>query len=207
MAGQIAELSRRTLRKDFRNIDTSRARIVLLDAAPTGAPAFGDRLGGKAAKRHLEKIGVEVQLGAKVIDVDATGIESRTPTAPTAGSRRCARCGPPGCRPPSSAPQLAEQTGAQLDRAGRVAVNDDLTLPGHPEIFVVGDMAALNGLPRRRAGRHPGRRTPPSRSSAARRQADEGPFHYYDKGSMATVSRFSAVAKIGNLGSPGSSRG
>jgi NADH dehydrogenase len=74
MAGQIAELSRRTLRRDFRNIDTSRARIVLLDAAPTVLSAFGDRLGAKAAKR-LAEIGVEVQLGAKVVGVDATGID------------------------------------------------------------------------------------------------------------------------------------
>jgi len=199
MAGQIAELSRRTLRKDFRNIDTSRARIVLLDAAPTVLGAFGDHLGAKAAKR-LAEIGVDVQLGAKVTGVDATGIDVEDADGSHRRIESVCKVWAAGVQASELGAQLAEQSGAQLDRSGRIAVNDDLTLPGHPEVFVVGDMAALKGYPgvaqvaiqgsryaaeqikRRLAGKEP-----------------KGPFEYHDKGSMATISRFSAVASIGKL--------
>lgn len=199
MAGQIAELSRRTLRRDFRNIDTSRARIVLLDAAPTVLAAFGDRLGAKAAQR-LAEIGVEVQLGAKVTGVDATGIDVVDADGTHRRIESVCKVWAAGVQASELGAQLAEQSGAQLDRAGRIAVNDDLTLPGHPEVFVVGDMASIKGYPgvaqvaiqgaryaagqikRRLAGKEP-----------------KGPFEYHDKGSMATISRFSAVASIGNL--------
>ncbi|SDO63465.1 NADH dehydrogenase [Pedococcus dokdonensis] len=199
MAGQIAELSRRTLRRDFRNIDTSRARIVLLDAAPTVLAAFGDQLGAKAAKR-LAEIGVEVQLGAKVTGVDATGIDVEDSDGSHRRIESVCKVWAAGVQASELGAQLAEQSGAGIDRAGRVAVNDDLTLPGHPEVFVVGDMASLKGYPgvaqvaiqgsryaadqikRRLAGKEP-----------------KGPFVYHDKGSMATISRFSAVASIGRL--------
>ena len=199
MAGQIAELSRRTLRRDFRNIDTSRARIILLDAAPTVLSAFGDQLGAKAAQR-LAEIGVEVQLGAKVTGVDATGIDVEDADGTHRRIESVCKVWAAGVQASELGAQLAEQSGAAIDRAGRVAVNDDLTLPGHPEVFVVGDMASLKGYPgvaqvaiqgsryaadvirRRLAGREP-----------------RGPFEYHDKGSMATISRFSAVVSIGNL--------
>jgi NADH:quinone reductase (non-electrogenic) len=199
MAGQIAELSRRTLRHDFRKIDTSRARIILLDAAPQVLPAFGDRLGAKAAER-LDEIGVEVQLGAMVTGVDATGIDVRDADGTQRRIESVTKVWAAGVQASELGAQLAEQSGAGLDRAGRVEVKDDLTLPGHPEVFVVGDMASLKGYPgvaqvaiqgaryaadqikRRLAGREP-----------------SGPFEYHDKGSMATISRFSAVASIGHL--------
>ena len=146
MAGQIAELSRRTLRRDFRNIDTSRARIVLLDAAPTVLAAFGDHLGAKAAKR-LGEIGVEVQLGAKVTGVDATGIDVEDADGTRRRIESVCKVWAAGVQASELGAQLAGQSGAQIDRAGRVAVNDDLTLPGHPEVFVVGDMASLKGYP------------------------------------------------------------
>ena len=199
MAGQIAELSRRTLRRDFRKIDTARARIVLLDAAPQVLPAFGERLGVKAAD-ELQDIGVEVQLGAMVTGVDATGIDVRDADGRQRRIESVTKVWAAGVQASELGAQLAEQSGAAIDRAGRVEVNDDLTLPGHPEVFVVGDMASLKGYPgvaqvaiqgaryaadqirRRLAGREPA-----------------GPFEYHDKGSMATISRFSAVASIGSL--------
>nr|MDT0664490.1 NAD(P)/FAD-dependent oxidoreductase [Micromonospora sp. DSM 115978] len=146
MAGQIAELSRRTLRRDFRSIDPTKARIILLDAAPTVLGAFGERLGAKAAAK-LAKIGVEVQLGAKVVNVDATGIDVEDADGTRRRIESVCKVWAAGVSASPLGAQLAEQSGAELDRAGRVHVNPDLTLPGHPEVYVVGDMMALDRLP------------------------------------------------------------
>ena len=146
MAGQIAELARRALTRDFRNVDPRTARVVLLDAADAVLANFGPKL-SRAAAEHMHKLGIEVQLGAMVVDVDQTGSSSRTRTAATAASTRSARSGPPASRASPLGRQLAEQTGLQVDRAGRVPVLPDLTLPGHPEVRVIGDMAALPGIP------------------------------------------------------------
>ncbi|MDR6864105.1 NAD(P)/FAD-dependent oxidoreductase [Phycicoccus sp. 3266] len=199
MAGQIAELSRRTLRHDFRRIDTASARIILLDAAPQVLPAFGDQLGTKAQKR-LAEIGVEVQLGAMVTNVDATGIEVKDKDGTTRRIESITKVWAAGVQASELGAQLAEQSGAALDRAGRVEVNDDLTLPGHPEVYVVGDMASLKGYPGVAQVAIQGARY--AAESIKRRLAGrpaQGPFQYKDKGSMATISRFSAVASIGKL--------
>ena len=99
------------------------------------------------------------------------------------------------------AARSSEQTGAPLDRAGRIGVNPDLTLPGYPEVFVVGDMIDLDHLPGRRAGRDPGRevRRQGDQAAGSTGKPPQKPFHYFDKGSMATISRFRAVAMIGKL--------
>jgi NADH dehydrogenase len=199
MAGQIAELSRRTLRRDFRKIDTSRARIVLLDAAPTVLGAFGDHLGAKAAER-LEKIGVEVQLGAKVVGVDATGIDVEDADGTQRRIESVCKVWAAGVQASELGAQLAAQSGAPIDRAGRVQVQDDLTLPGHPEVFVLGDMASIKGYPGVAQVAIQGARY--AADQIKRRLAGKpprGPFEYHDKGSMATISRFSAVASIGKL--------
>ena len=200
MAGQIAELAQRTLKRDFRTIDTRRARILLLDAAPQVLQAFGDRL-GDAAKRRLTEMGVDVELGTKVVGVDATGIDIEKSDGTHARIEAATKVWAAGVQGSELGAMLAEQSDAELDRAGRVKVNPDLTLPGRPDVYVVGDMAALDNLPGRRPGRHPGR--------ALRRQAPQGRvstasplrsrFSYFDKGSMATISRFSAVASVGKL--------
>src|SRR6478672_2885727 len=194
MAGQIAELSRRTLRRDFRAIDTSRARIVLLDAAPTVLGAFGDHLGAKAAEK-LRSLGVEVQLGAMV-----TGVDVKDSDGSTRRIEAVTKVWAAGVQASELGAQLGEQSGAQVDRAGRVQVDDDLTLPGHPEVFVVGDMASLKGYPGVAQVAIQGSRY--AADQIKRRLAGKppaGPFTYKDKGSMATISRFSAVASIGKL--------
>jgi NADH:ubiquinone reductase (H+-translocating) len=199
MAGQIAELSRRTLRHDFRTIDPSRARIVLLDAAPTVLGAFGDRLGAKAAAK-LKSLGVEVQLGAKVVGVDATGIDVEDADGTRRRIESVCKVWAAGVQASELGAQLAEQSGAGIDRSGRVEVNDDLTLPGHPEVFVLGDMASLKGYPGVAQVAIQGARY--AAEQIKRRLAgkpEQGPFEYHDKGSMATISRFSAVASIGSL--------
>ncbi len=197
MAGQIAELAHRTLRRDFRRIDPRNARIILLDAAPQVLGSFGEKLGGRAEKR-LTELGVEVRLGAKVVGVDATGIDLETADGVRDRIESVCKVWAAGVQASPLAAQLAEQTGAPLDRAGRIAVEDDLTLPGHPEIFVVGDMMALRGLPGVAQVAIQGARYA---ADQIRRRLNHwppsGPFEYRDKGSMATISRFSAVASIG----------
>ena len=198
MAGQIAELSHRTLRHEFRRIDPRTVRVILLDAAPSVLGSFGDRLGAKAEAR-LHEIGVEVQLGAKVVGVDSTGIEVED----ARGRRRIESICKVWAAGVSASPLgalLANQCGATLDRAGRVEVQPDLTLPGHPEVFVVGDMIALDGLPgvsqvAIQGGRHAARQI----TARLAGRPDGQAFKYHDKGSMATISRFSAVASIGRF--------
>ena len=199
MAGQIAELAHRTLKHDFRRIDPRAARILLLDGADAVLPAFGESL-GSAARHRLEEMGVEVHLGTVVTDLDATGVELRHADGTTERVEALTKVWAAGVQASPLGEQLSEQSGTGTDRAGRVLVRPDLTLPGHPEVFVVGDMAALDDLPgvaqvaiqgARYAAREIGNRLDG--------KDPQGPFHYVDKGSMATISRFSAVASIGRL--------
>jgi NADH dehydrogenase len=172
--------------------------VILVDAAPSVLGSFGDRLGARALAR-LDGIGVEVQLGAEVVGVDGTGIEVQD----TGGRRRIesvCKVWAAGVQASPLGRQLAEQSGAGLDRAGRIEVEPDLTLPGHPEVFVLGDMIALDGLPgvaqvAIQGGRHAARQIRRRLSGEPDGQA----FVYHDKGSMATISRFSAVASVGRL--------
>jgi len=199
MAGQIAELAHRTLRKDFRNIDPTTARVVLLDAAPYVLPSFGEKLGGRA-RRQLNQAGVEVQLGAMVTDVDADGIEIKDADGQVRRINAATKIWAAGVQASPLGRLLGEQSGAEVDRAGRVAVQPDLTLPGHPEVHVVGDMISLNKLPGVAQVAIQGARY--SADAIKRRlagKAPKGPFEYHDKGSMATISRFHAVVDLGKL--------
>jgi NADH dehydrogenase len=203
MAGQIAELSRRTLRRDFRHIDPTMSQITLLDAASQVLPSFGERL-GEIAQRRLKKMGVDVQLGAKVVDIDSTGIEVEDMAGAQKGYRRrieaVAKVWAAGVQASPLGAVLARQSAAEVDRAGRVKVNRDLTLPGHPEVFVVGDMIALDNLPGvAQVAIQGGKFAAKQIKRRLAGQATDAAFHYVDKGSMATVSRFSAVASVGRL--------
>jgi NADH dehydrogenase len=199
MAGQIAELARRTLKRDFRTIDPTQARIVLLDAAPIVLPSFGEKLGDRA-RRHLNRIGVEVQLGAMVTNVDADGLDLKDADGQVRRINAATKIWAAGVQASGLGRILGEQSGAEVDRAGRISVQPDLTLPGHPEVHVVGDMMALDKLPgvaqvAIQGGRY-------AADAIKRRYAGKepkGPFRYTDKGSMATISRFSAVADIGKF--------
>ena len=199
MAGQIAELAHRTLRHEFRRIDPARARVILLDAGPSVLDSFGEQLGAKALAR-LDRIGVEVQLGAKVVGVDGTGIDVEDSQGGRRRIESVCKVWAAGVAASPLGALLAEQSGAGLDRAGRIRVQPDLTLPGHPEVFVVGDMIALDGLPgvaqvAVQGGRHAAHQLVERLAGRPTGQ----PFVYHDKGSMATISRFSAVASIGRL--------
>ena len=199
MAGQIAELAHRTLRKDFRAINTRTARIVLIDAAGQVLPPFGAKLGDKA-KAELEKLGVEVMLGAMVTDVDERGLEVKFKDGTVERINSVAKIWAAGVQANPLGKTLSEQTGAPLDRAGRISVNPDLTLPGHPEVFVVGDMIALDNLPGVAQVAIQGAKYAAKEiRNRLEGKQPQPPFKYFDKGSMAIISRFRAVAMVGKL--------
>ena len=199
MAGQIAELAHRTLPKDFRRINTRQARVILVDAAPQVLPPFGEKLGVKT-KAALEKLGVSVQLGAMVVDVDEWGIEVQDKDGTRRRIEATTKVWAAGVQASSLGRLLGEQTGSPVDRAGRVSVNPDLTLPGHPEVFVIGDMMSLDHLPGvAQVAIQGGKYAAKTIAARVGGKGPQQPFKYFDKGSMATISRFRAVALVGNL--------
>lgn len=198
MAGQIAELAHRTLRTDFRHINTEKARVVLVDAAPQVLPPFGEKLGA-SAKGSLEKLGVEVKLGAMVTSVDQDGLDVKYKDGSTERINSTAMIWAAGVQANSLGKTLAEQSGAPLDRAGRIGVNPDLTLPGYPEVFVVGDMISLNNLPGVAQVAIQGAKYAAKEiQGRLQGKAPQKPFKYFDKGSMAVIGRFRAVMMVGN---------
>jgi NADH:ubiquinone reductase (H+-translocating) len=203
LAGQIAELAERTLPGAFRSIKPQDCRVILLDAAPAVLPPMGEKLGLKA-QRRLEKMGVEVQLNAMVVDVDYLGITIKEKD----GDERRIEC---ACKVWSAGVQasplgelIAQQSdGTETDRSGRVVVEPDLTVKGHPNVFVVGDLMAVPGVPGMAQGAIQGANYATKLIKRGLKGQDDPaarpPFKYLDKGSMATVSRFSAVAQVGKL--------
>jgi NADH:ubiquinone reductase (H+-translocating) len=199
MAGQIAELANQSLRRNFRRIDPSQARILLVDAAPRILGTFDERLASRAAAK-LEKLGVEIQVGALVTGVDSHGIELRREDGETERIEAMAKIWSAGVQASPLGAILAEAVGAGLARSGQVLVEPDCTLPGHPEVFVVGDLMALNDLPglaevAMQSGRHA--------SSEIRRRLDgetePRPFHYVDLGALAAISRWYAIGERGRI--------
>jgi len=198
MAGQISELARRTLRHDFRSIDTRKTRIVLVDALNDVLGAFGTRLSAGAADQ-LEAIGVEVWLNEKVVAVDERGltVEDKSGVQTRIPARTIVWAA--GVKASSLTQTLADQSGAELDRGGRIAVAPDCTLPGHPEVFVIGDMMTLNDYPGvAQVAMQQGKYVATLIKRRVVGKSDGKPFHYFDKGSMATISRFKAVANVAN---------
>ena len=199
MAGQIAELAHKTLPHDFRHINTRQARVILVDAADQVLPPFGKKLGAWS-KKSLENLGVEVQLGAMVVDVDERGLVVQDKDGTKRRIESVTKVLAAGVQAAPITQVLAEKTGATTDRAGRIGVNPDLTLPGHPEIFCVGDMIDLDNLPGVAQVAIQGAKY--SAKEIDRRlkgKAPQKPFSYFDKGSMATISRFSAIALVGKI--------
>ncbi|WP_077078447.1 NAD(P)/FAD-dependent oxidoreductase [Mycobacterium numidiamassiliense] len=203
VAGQIKELAHRTLKDAFRTIEPTDCRVILLDAAPAVLPPMGEKLGLKA-KQRLEKMGVEVQLNAMVDDVDYMGITVKEKD----GTKRRIECAckvwAAGVQASSLGKIIADQSdGTEVDRAGRVVVEPDLTVKGHPNVFVVGDLMSVPGVPGMAQGAIQGARYATTLIKHAVKGTDDPatrkPFAYFDKGSMATISRFSAVAQVGKL--------
>jgi NADH:ubiquinone reductase (H+-translocating) len=194
LAGAIAEIARNTLASDFRHVSSASARVVLLEALDRVLPTFPVTLSA-SARRQLERIGVEVRTGARVTAIDPEGV---TVGAERIGARTVLWCAG------VAASQVGRQLGGELDRAGRVRVEVDLSLPGHPEVFVAGDLAAVQGADGSpvpglapaaiQEGRHAARNV-----LRASRGQPALPFRYRDKGLLATVGRAAAVARLGRL--------
>jgi NADH dehydrogenase len=200
LAGAFAELARNVLRKDFRHIDASKARVVLIEASPVVLSHLPLEL-AQSAQAQLEALGVEVMTSTRVKSIRQGCVELQDGTKIEAENVLWAAG--------VSATPLTAKLGVELDRGGRVKVNPDLSLPGHPEVFAIGDMASVL---------EPDGRPVPGVSPAAIQMAqhvsrilrDEidtppaarpprPPFRYWDKGTMATIGRSAAVAKIGRL--------
>src|SRR6478752_9939078 len=202
MAGQIQELADQTLKGSFRHIDPTEAHVILLDAAPAVLPPMGEKLGLKA-KARLEKMGVEIQLNAMVTDVDRNGITVKNQDGTLRRIESASKVWSAGVAASPLGRDLAAQSETEIDRAGRVVVNPDLSIPGHPNVFVVGDMAFVPGVPGMAQGAIQGGKYVADivkNEAAARAHGTKPkprvPFKYFDKGSMATVSKWNAVAQI-----------
>jgi NADH dehydrogenase len=205
MAGQIQELADQTLKGSFRHIDPTEAHVILLDAAPAVLPPMGEKLGLKA-KERLEKMGVEIQLNAMVTDVDRNGITVKEKDGSTRRIEAATKVWSAGVQASPLGRDLANQSETEIDRAGRVVVNPDLSIPGHPNVFVVGDMAFVPGVPGMAQGAIQGGKYVADIVINEVKAREHGtipkprePFKYFDKGSMATVSKYNAVAKVGKL--------
>jgi NADH dehydrogenase len=199
MAGQIRELANRTLAHDFRRIDPSKARVVLVDGASQVLPPFGEQLGVKT-KKELERLGVEVVLDTMVTSVDDAGVTLKHKDGTERRIASICKVWAAGVQGNPLGKAVAEQTGAEVDRAGRVKVLPDLTLPGHSEVYVIGDLIAMDGVPGVAQGAIQSARY--AAASIKARVAGgplPGPFSYHDKGSMATISKYEAVCLIGNV--------
>jgi NADH:ubiquinone reductase (H+-translocating) len=201
MAGQIAELANDTLKGSFRNIDSTKARVILLDAGPAVLPPMGPTLGKKVQDRQ-EKMGVEIQLSTMVTDVDQTGLTVKESDGTIRRIESQCKVWSAGVSASPLGKDIADQSAAEVDRAGRVKVSPDLSIPGYPNVFVIGDMAYVEGVPGMAQGAIQGAEYVAKAIKTELKGADPAerkPFKYIDKGSMATVSRFSAVAKIGRV--------
>jgi NADH dehydrogenase len=196
ISGQIAELSRRALTGNFRRFDPATdVKVLLFEGGKEILATFGDRLSAKGTK-ELEKTGVEVHTGSIVIGVDADGVDVKGPDGTVTRYPAKTKIWAAGVSASPLAKILADASGAEVDRAGRVKVQPDCSLPGHPEVFVVGDMMNLNDLPgvaevALQTGIHA------ARTIKRRLEGEEPqPFKYRDLGSMAAVSRRRAVVSF-----------
>ena len=170
-------------------------RVVLLDGGKEPLATFGDNLSGKAA-RQLEDLGVELKMGARVTDIDAGGVQFQT----EGGTERLGAgtvVWAAGVQASPLAKELADASGASVDRAGRIEVLPDLTLPGHPEVFAVGDMVSLNHLPGvAEVAMQGSLHAANTIDRRLRGQHDAKPFKYRDLGSVAAIGRFRAIVSF-----------
>jgi len=189
LAGALSEIARQTMIRDFRRINPSSARVILIEGTDRVLPPYPPDLSKKAADQ-LRHLGVEVITGGLVTQVDDQSV--------SVGEMKIATRTVLWAAGVQGSP-LARTLGVPLDRAGRVAVSPDLTLPGHPEVFVIGDLAAFEKVPgvapaAIQEGKHAARNIMLAIAGKPMR-----PFHYWDKGSLATIGRAAAVADFGRV--------
>jgi len=201
LAGAIGEISRDTLKKDFRSINPAEARIFLIEGEPRLLPPFAPKLSA-AAEKALIRLGVQTRTGARVTGIDENGVTVKSGDSTSRIPAKTVLWAA-GVQASPLGKVLADHLNLKLDRAGRVPVEPDLSLAGHPEILVIGDLAAfLQG----------GKQLPGVAPNAIQqghyaaqlighrlRNEQTKPFHYFDKGSLATIGRNQAVAEIRQL--------
>jgi NADH dehydrogenase len=195
MAGQIAELARDVLPREFRGVDTRQARVLLVEAGDRVLATYSQRL-SESAERQLRSLGVEPLLRTTVVGIDADGVEVES-----AGGRRRiqahTKIWAAGVAASPLAQALADASGGETDRAGRLVVQRDLTIPGHREVFALGDMAAVADL--RLPGIAPVAMQQGRHVARSIRDGTRTPFVYRDKGELATIGRSRAVGVVKGL--------
>ena len=189
LAGTLAEIARRTLHGEFRRFDPRNTRVVLVEGTDRVLPPYPPELSEKA-RLQLERLGVTVWLGKRVTGIDAEGV--------TLGSERISSRNVLWAAGVTSSP-LGRSLGAPVDRSGRVQVAPDLSVPGHPEIFVVGDLAAVEGVPGIAPAAKQMGRLAAKNVVLSLKNGQTLPFVYRDYGQLATIGRNAAVAMIGRL--------
>jgi NADH:quinone reductase (non-electrogenic) len=199
LAGQIREVATKTLRDEYRHIKPEDARVLLFDGGDAPLAPFGPELSAKAA-RALSKLGVEQHMHSIVTDIDATGLSVRAQDGTVTRHEAGTVLWTAGVAAPPVAAAIAAATGAKQDRAGRIMVGDDCTIPDHPEIFVTGDVMSLNKLPgvcevAMQTGIYAGERI----KHEVTGQMATKPFRYHDLGSAAYLARGNAVVSVGRL--------
>ena len=196
ISGQIAELARRALKDNFRRFDPAdQVKVLLFEGGKEILATFGDRLSAKGTK-EIEKTGVEVHTSSIVTGVDADGVDVKGPDGTIMRYPAKTKIWAAGVAASPLAKMLADACGAEVDRAGRIKVQSDCSLPGHPEVFAVGDMMNLNDLP---GVAEVALQTGVHAAKTIRRRLDgqePQPFKYRDLGSMAAVSRRRAVVSF-----------
>jgi NADH dehydrogenase len=203
LAGALAEIAHQTLRHDFHHIHSQDARIVLIDGAPRVLPTFPEDLSEKA-RHSLDKMRVEIRTGVNVVDIDADGVAFAGPGGREhLPSKTVLWAG--GIAASGFAHTLAVRLGAPTDNRGRIKVSPDLTIPGHPKIFIVGDLATANGPDGRPlpglapVAMQQGRYVSKVIADRLRGRPAAAPFRYLNKGDLAVIGRAAAVADIFGL--------
>ena len=199
LAGQIREVATKTLRREYRRINPEDARVLLFDGGAAPLAPFGPKLSAKAAAT-LDRLGVEQHMHAIVTQIDGTGLSVRAEDGSVTRYEAGTVLWTAGVAAPPAAAAIAAAVGAKQDRAGRIEVGPDLSIPGHPEILVTGDVMSLNKLPgvaevAMQTGLYAGRKI----AHLARGQSFDKPFRYRDLGSAAYISRGRAVVSVGRL--------
>jgi NADH dehydrogenase len=207
LAGAVAELARHTLRRDFRNIDPASATILLVEAAPRILAAFPPELAARA-EADLARLGVTVRTGVQVMDVGPHSVTVRHDNGQDVIPARTVLWAA-GVQASPLGRKLADATGAALDRAGRVTVAPDLSVPGYPDVFVIGDLALFthqNGQPLPgvapvaiQQGKYVAKLLKQRLQDNGPAAAEVAPFHYHELGKLATIGRAAAVADFGRI--------
>jgi NADH dehydrogenase len=199
LAGQLREVATKTLRKEYRHIKPEDARVLLFDGGKAPLAMFGPKLSALAT-RDLTKLGVELHMGSIVTEADVHGVQVKDHDGNTTRYEVGTILWTAGVQAPPIAAAVAKATGAEQDRAGRIVADKDLTIPGHPDILVTGDMMSLDRLPgvaevAMQAGHYAGRKV----ALDSRGQTLDQPFRYHDLGSAAYISRGRAVVSTRRL--------